>query len=77
MGRKSVKTFIRGGRVNISCVLILKRARISGKNVLHCNGIDPFATLMGKSNLGHISRNDIVSGTHYKNKEVLRITLHP
>ena len=29
--------------------------------MLHCNGIDPFITLMGNFNLGPISRNDIVS----------------
>ena len=29
--------------------------------MLHCNGIDPFVTLMGNFNLGPISRNDIVS----------------
>ena len=29
--------------------------------MLHCNGIDPFVTLMGNFNWGPISRNDIVS----------------
>ena len=29
--------------------------------MLHCNGIDPFATLMGNFNWGPISRNNIVS----------------
>ena len=28
---------------------------------LHCNGIDPFITLMGSFNWGPISRKDIVS----------------
>ena len=36
-------------------------AKICGKYVLHCNGIDPFVTLMGNFNWGPISRNDIVS----------------
>ena len=36
-------------------------AKIGGKYVLHCNGIDPFVTLMGNFNWGPISRNDIVS----------------
>ena len=31
--------------------------------MLHCNGIDPFVTLMGNFNWGPISRNDIVSKT--------------
>ena len=35
-----------------------------GKYVLHCNGIDPFVTLMGNFNWGPISRNDIVSRAH-------------
>ena len=29
--------------------------------MLHCNGIDPFVTLMGNFNWGPIPRNDIVS----------------
>ena len=29
--------------------------------MLHCNGIDPFVTLMGNFNWGPISVNDIVS----------------
>ena len=29
--------------------------------MLHCNGIDPFVTLMGNFNWGPISHNDIVS----------------
>ena len=29
--------------------------------MLHCNGIDPFITLMGSFNWGPISRHDIVS----------------
>ena len=29
--------------------------------MLHCNGIDPFVTLMGNFNWGPISLNDIVS----------------
>ena len=32
-----------------------------GKYVSHCNGIDPFVTLMGNFNWGPISGNDIVS----------------
>ena len=32
--------------------------------MLHCNGIDPFVTLMGNFNWGPISRNDIVSTVH-------------
>ena len=32
--------------------------------MLHCNGIDPFVTLMGNFNWGPISRNDIVSRRH-------------
>ena len=35
--------------------------------MLHCNGIDPFVTLMGNFNWGPISRNDIVSKTGYAN----------
>ena len=31
------------------------------ENMLHCNGIDPFVTLMGNFNWGPISHNDIVS----------------
>ena len=38
-------------------------AKIRGKYVLHCNGIDPFVTLMGNFNWGPISGNDIVSST--------------
>ena len=33
--------------------------------MLHCNGIDPFVTLMGNFNWGPISRNDIVSSRIY------------
>ena len=29
--------------------------------MLHCNGIDPFVTLMGNLTFGPISRNDIFS----------------
>ena len=36
-------------------------ARFFGKYVLHCNGIDPFVTLMGNFNWGPISCNDNVS----------------
>ena len=38
-------------------------ARILGKYMLHCNGIDPFVTLMGSFNWGPISRNDTASIT--------------
>ena len=31
--------------------------------MLHCNGIDPFVTLMGNFDWGPISRNDMVSRT--------------
>ena len=31
------------------------------ENILHCNAIDPFVTLMGNFNWGPISCNDIVS----------------
>ena len=47
MRRQSVKTFIRGERLNFTYVLILQIARFFGKHVLHCNDIDPFVTLMG------------------------------
>ena len=33
--------------------------------MLHCNGIDPFVTLMGNFNWGPISRNDIVSNANH------------
>ena len=46
-------------------------AKICGKYVLHCNGIDLFVTLMGNFNWGPISRNDIVSSA-----ETVRIYLH-
>ena len=60
-GEKSVKTFIRGGRLNFKCVLILYLEGIVGKYVLHCNDIDPFVMLMGNFNWGPISHNDIIS----------------
>ena len=31
--------------------------------MLHCNGIDPFITLMGNFNWGPISHNNIVSNS--------------
>ena len=43
-----------------TCVLILQMARIFGKYVFHCNGIDLFVTLMGNFNWGPISRSDII-----------------
>ena len=46
MGRKSVKTFISGGKLNFTCILIFYMARLFRKYVLHCNGIYPFVTLM-------------------------------
>ena len=51
-------------RLNFTCVLIhisQQMARIFGKYVLHCNGINTFDTLMGNFNWEPISRNDIVS----------------
>ena len=35
-------------------------ARSFKKYVSHCNGIDPFVTLMGNFDWGPISRNEIV-----------------
>ena len=35
--------------------------------MLHCNGIDPFVTLMGNFNWGSISRKDIVSKYNLEN----------
>ena len=44
--------------------------------MLHCNGIDPFVTLMGNFNWGPISRNDIVSNICHErcwHKDVMSI----
>ena len=50
--------------------------------MLHCNGIDPFVTLMGSFNWGPISHNDIVSSTanegldqQYRALEAATVTL--
>ena len=51
MRRKYVKIFNRGEGLNCTHVLILYLARIFGKHVLHCNGIDPLVML----NLGFFS----------------------
>ena len=63
MRRKSVKTFIRGGMLNFTCLLILLMTITLEKYVLPCNGIDTFVTVKGNFNCGPISRNDIVSST--------------
>ena len=43
--------------------------------MLHCNGIDPFVTLMGNFNWGPISRNDIVS-RDLKDQVLWKATMH-
>ena len=46
--------------------------------MLHCNGIDPFVTLMGNFNWGTDSRNDIVSrsmGSRYNSMLVSHFRL--
>ena len=62
MGSKSVKTKLHmKTKVNIYMCYIGNLARIFGKYVLHCNGSDPFVTLMGCFKWGPISCKAIIS----------------